>query len=196
MASLMEQLRQLKEANQKMKEKKKQRDIENMPRKKRQDTQISARQSRASRAPGSEGYKPTKTDMGPNMSQVNKPERKKLIDKMPDKMVIPPKPEGNIASRVDNSDNTRIGPNMNQVNKPDAKPAPKKDEDKMKWARNAMKSAQGLLQRPTSPSDYKKGGKVGMGMTKNKYKKGGSVSSCSKRADGCAVKGKTKGRMV
>ena len=28
------------------------------------------------------------------------------------------------------------------------------------------------------------------------YKKGGKVSSASKRADGCAVKGKTKGRMV
>jgi len=42
----------------------------------------------------------------------------------------------------------------------------------------------------------KKGGKVGKGMTKNNYKKGGKVSSCSKRADGCAVKGKTKGRMI
>jgi len=29
-----------------------------------------------------------------------------------------------------------------------------------------------------------------------KYKKGGNVSSCSKRADGVATKGKTKGRMV
>lgn len=28
------------------------------------------------------------------------------------------------------------------------------------------------------------------------YKSGGSVSSASKRADGCAVKGKTKGRIV
>lgn len=28
------------------------------------------------------------------------------------------------------------------------------------------------------------------------YKKGGKVSSASKRADGCAVKGKTRGRMV
>lgn len=28
------------------------------------------------------------------------------------------------------------------------------------------------------------------------YKKGGSVSSASKRADGCAQKGKTKGRMI
>jgi hypothetical protein len=28
------------------------------------------------------------------------------------------------------------------------------------------------------------------------FKKGGSVSSASKRADGCAVRGKTKGKMV
>ena len=28
------------------------------------------------------------------------------------------------------------------------------------------------------------------------YKSGGSVSSASKRADGCAVKGKTRGKMV
>jgi hypothetical protein len=27
-------------------------------------------------------------------------------------------------------------------------------------------------------------------------KKGGKVSSASKRADGCAIKGKTRGRMV
>ena len=34
-------------------------------------------------------------------------------------------------------------------------------------------------------------------MTKSMgFKKGGSVSSASKRADGCAVKGKTRGRMV
>jgi hypothetical protein len=41
----------------------------------------------------------------------------------------------------------------------------------------------------------KKGGKV---KSKSSYKSGGSVkaSSASKRADGCAVKGKTKGRMV
>ena len=29
-----------------------------------------------------------------------------------------------------------------------------------------------------------------------KMKKGGKVSSCSKRADGCVTKGKTKGRMI
>jgi hypothetical protein len=37
---------------------------------------------------------------------------------------------------------------------------------------------------------FKKGGKV------KKMAKGGSVSSASKRADGCATKGKTKGRFV
>ena len=29
-----------------------------------------------------------------------------------------------------------------------------------------------------------------------KYKKGGSVSSASSRADGCVIKGKTKGRII
>jgi hypothetical protein len=47
------------------------------------------------------------------------------------------------------------------------------------------------------------GGGGGMGNTKlsnrdltKAYKKGGKVSSASKRADGCCVKGKTRGRMV
>lgn len=35
------------------------------------------------------------------------------------------------------------------------------------------------------------GARAAMGM-----KKGGKVSSASKRADGCAIKGKTKGRIV
>jgi hypothetical protein len=41
--------------------------------------------------------------------------------------------------------------------------------------------------------------KQGLGMkpsTDYEYKKGGKVSSASKRADGCCVNGKTKGRMV
>ena len=40
--------------------------------------------------------------------------------------------------------------------------------------------------------DYKKGGKV----KAKKMASGGKVSSASKRADGCATKGKTKGRMI
>jgi hypothetical protein len=48
----------------------------------------------------------------------------------------------------------------------------------------------------------KSGGGGGGGMPKSNrditknYKAGGKVSSASKRADGCCVKGKTKGRMV
>ena len=52
------------------------------------------------------------------------------------------------------------------------------------------------LKYKKNASKKKAGGKIGMGMTKNNYKKGGKVSSCSKRADGCAKRGKTKGRMV
>jgi hypothetical protein len=40
-------------------------------------------------------------------------------------------------------------------------------------------------------------GALGAGLGKRMgMKEGGSVSSASKRADGCAVKGKTKGKMV
>jgi hypothetical protein len=84
------------------------------------------------RAPGSEGYKPTKTDIGPNMSGIKKSERGQNIFKDVKIDYKPrPKPEGNIASRVDNSDNTRIGPNMNQVNKQDAKSTLTKKEKTM-----------------------------------------------------------------
>ena len=40
-----------------------------------------------------------------------------------------------------------------------------------------------------------RGGGTGVG-TRIKFAKGGKASSASKRADGCAKKGKTKGRMV
>jgi len=38
-------------------------------------------------------------------------------------------------------------------------------------------------------------GKMNRDITKN-YKKGGKVSSASSRGDGCAQRGKTKGRMI
>jgi hypothetical protein len=41
--------------------------------------------------------------------------------------------------------------------------------------------------------------KQGLGMkpdTDYEYKKGGKVSSASSRADGCAVRGKTRGKMI
>jgi hypothetical protein len=71
--------------------------------------------------------------------------------------------------------------------KEDKKPVPADKKDSLGKLPKDVRNKMGYM---------KKGGKVGMGMTKNKYKKGGKVSSCSKRADGCAVKGKTKGRMI
>ena len=44
------------------------------------------------------------------------------------------------------------------------------------------------------PPGFTPGKKGGKGFID--YKKGGKVTSASKRADGCCVKGKTKGRMV
>jgi hypothetical protein len=83
------------------------------------------------------------------------------------------------------------------------------EEEKKVLTKPMGKKEGGMLKTPDNPGlkklpegvrnkmgYMKKGGKIGMGMTKNNYKKGGKVSSCSKRADGCAVRGKTKGRMV
>ena len=44
-----------------------------------------------------------------------------------------------------------------------------------------------------NPARMKKGGKV---KSTSSYKSGGKVSSASKRGDGCAQRGKTKGRFV
>ena len=65
----------------------------------------------------------------------------------------------------------------------DMKPVPKEKKDSLGKLPTEVRNKMGYM---------KKGGKVGMGMTKNNYKKGGKVYS----KDGCAVRGKTKGRMV
>ena len=59
-----------------------------------------------------------------------------------------------------------------------------------------ISTREGFKELINKPVKKRAGGKIGMGMTKNNYKKGGKVSSCSKRADGCAKRGKTKGRMI
>ena len=46
------------------------------------------------------------------------------------------------------------------------------------------------------PTGMKKGGAVKKKAGSKTYKSGGSVSSASKRADGCAIKGKTRGKIV
>lgn len=63
----------------------------------------------------------------------------------------------------------------------------KKDGTEMTAAEEAAASPK---EEESSSTAMRKGGKV------KKYKSGGTVSSASKRADGIAVKGKTKGRFV
>ena len=59
------------------------------------------------------------------------------------------------------------------------------------------KVRQGKIQPPTNDDmgPLPKKNSKGAGLVRP-YKKGGSVSSASKRADGCATKGKTKGRII
>lgn len=55
----------------------------------------------------------------------------------------------------------------------------------------------GTSDRGENTKEFKRGGKVKKKPTAvKKMAKGGSASSASRRADGCATKGKTKGRFV
>ena len=90
-------------------------------------------------------------------------------------------PTGDIGS-VDRTDDV-IGPDMSKITKAD-----EEKENKVKAPREftAMEMAQNLM----SPGYNKKKG----GMIKTKKMSSGG-STASKRADGCAVRGKTKGKM-
>jgi hypothetical protein len=81
-----------------------------------------------------------------------------------------------------NTDKSYEGPTVSDQVKDFVKGKPGKDKEseKKKDSENVEKKAKG-----------NSGGADSDGM-----KKGGSVSSASKRADGCAMRGKTKGRMV
>jgi hypothetical protein len=59
-----------------------------------------------------------------------------------------------------------------------------------KSARDDIRAAKALRESvPEAAREYEAYNQAG-------YKKGGSVSSASKRADGCCIKGKTRGKMV
>jgi hypothetical protein len=60
---------------------------------------------------------------------------------------------------------------------------------------NPLQSSSGMGLGASNAAYMAKGGKVKSKAKVKKYAKGGSVSSASKRADGCATKGKTKGRI-
>lgn len=73
-----------------------------------------------------------------------------------------------------------------------------KEERLRRVAENEYKKVPGLSRAGGSGG----GGDFGLGIQKmnrdikRTYKKGGSVSSASKRADGCIIKGKTRGKIV
>ena len=88
-------------------------------------------------ARGSEGYKPTKTNMGPNMAKVNKPDTPR-------------------AKKVDLKKRGPSGPIMTSMKAPSTGPKPRnKDpkQDRKKSARNQMKSARASM-------GFKKGGRI------------------------------------
>ena len=111
------------------------------------------------------------TSKGPNMGKVNKVTKKEVSV------------EGNLGS-VDKSNPDVIGPNMSQVNKPDAVAATP-DLD-------AMQQAQNMLQ--PKPFGYKKGGKVKAKPVK-RMASGGKASQLAK-ANGIAIRGKSRGRII
>jgi hypothetical protein len=99
--------------------------------------------------------------------------------------------EGDIGS-VDTSNPDVIGPNMGQVNTAApviSAPAPQL---------TAQQQAQNLLSRGYATPGMKRGGKVKAKCKGGKMSSGGKVtrSSASKRGDGCATKGHTKGRYL
>ena len=109
--------------------------------------------------------------IGPKFKADTKPVKKITKEK-----VSVETPTGEIGS-VDRTADV-IGPDMSKVVKETVKPA--RDFTATEMAQNLMSRGYNM----------KKGGTV------KKMAKGGSVSSASKRADGIATKGKTKGRIV
>ena len=109
--------------------------------------------------------------IGPKFKADTKP-----IKKITKEKVSVETPSGNIGS-VDRTADV-IGPDMSKVIKEEIKP--KRDFTATEMAQNLMSPGYNKM---------KKGGAV------KKMAKGGSVSSASKRADGIATKGKTRGKI-
>ena len=122
-------------------------------------------------------------DMGPPGRRAILPNEKigpnfKVPKKITKEKVSIETPSGDIGS-VDRTADV-IGPNMSQVIKDVAPIKPTRDFTATEMAQNLMSPGYNKM---------KKGGAV-------KAKAKPKASSASKRADGCAVKGKTRGRMI
>jgi len=131
------------------------------------------RQAKKTAAPGSEGYKPTKTDIGPKMSVVKKPAPK-------------PKKE-EVKTYQDAKLNKSNAPMPNFTpKKVDKMDAPKKEKTMMEKAKDIIGVGREATEKEKMGRALQDNARKSMGM-----KKGGKVY-CK---DGCAVRGKTKGKL-
>lgn len=119
-------------------------------------------------------------DIAPNMGKVNKPKKRKPVKVTEKEVTVESMPTGEIGSVDFNTEVASSAPDMARTNIPAPveersfnAPSRVVDSDRSTWV-DPQRQAQKMMG----------------------FKAGGKVSSASKRADGCAVRGKTKGRMV
>jgi hypothetical protein len=98
-----------------------------------------------------------------------------------------------IVADIDRKQNEEDLANLNKYVKEPAKAAFKKIKEGLLGTEEQNKEAKERMRKMDEKNPDSAQAKVNktLGM-----KKGGMVSSASKRADGCCIKGKTKGRMV
>ena len=129
------------------------------------------------KAPGSEGYKPTKTDIGP-FKKVDKNFKPKPVEG-PEKLTFKPSQDAKL-----NKSNAPM-PNFTPK-KVDKMDAPKKEKTMMEKAKDIIGVGREATEKEKIGRALQDNARKSMGM-----KKGGKVY-CK---DGCAVRGKTKGKL-
>ena len=129
------------------------------------------------RAPGSEGYKPTKTDIG-TFKKVDKNFKPKPVEG-PEKLTFKPSQDAKL-----NKSNAPM-PNFTPK-KVDKMDAPKKEMTMMEKAKDIIGVGREATEKEKMGRALQDNARKSMGM-----KKGGKVY-CK---DGCAVRGKTKGKL-
>ena len=118
-----------------------------------------------------------------------KNEKYKPAPKSSPKPASKPMKEGDYGTVNSEKNSEAMGPNMGKVIK---ESAAEKEPDLQEKARRSLGFKKGG--KITTANYDKEYGKIYRKAVKN-MSSGGSVSSASKRADGCAVRGKTKGKM-
>jgi hypothetical protein len=98
-----------------------------------------------------------------------------------------------IVADIDRKQNEEDLANLNKYVKEPAKAAFKKLKDNLLGTDEQNQAAKERMRKMDEKNPESTQAKVNKALG---MKKGGMVSSASKRADGCAIKGKTKGRMV